>query len=110
MTNRVPEHVVCEWIGNIRKVAREHYLRVTEADFEQASGGLIETHEIQGASKSAASRVSTRAEKLTDSDTLLLEIVKKALENSNLEQVAATIGKAWKSHLVPRVGLEPTTY
>jgi hypothetical protein len=32
-----PERVVCEWIGNSQVVAREHYLRVTEADFARAS-------------------------------------------------------------------------
>jgi hypothetical protein len=29
-------HVVCAWLGNTEAVAREHYLRVTEADFERA--------------------------------------------------------------------------
>lgn len=33
-----PEHVVCSWIGNSADVAREHYLRVTDADFERAAG------------------------------------------------------------------------
>ena len=32
-----PEHVVCAWIGNSQAVAREHYLRVTDADFDRAS-------------------------------------------------------------------------
>ena len=34
---KFPEHVACEWIGNSRAVAREHYLRVTEADYEHAA-------------------------------------------------------------------------
>ena len=33
-----PEHVVCEWIGNSSRVARKHYLRVTEADVARAAG------------------------------------------------------------------------
>lgn len=32
-----PGHVVCAWIGNTESVARKHYLRVTEADFEKAA-------------------------------------------------------------------------
>ena len=32
-----PEHVVCAWIGNSKKVAREHYLQVTDEHFERAA-------------------------------------------------------------------------
>lgn len=32
-----PLHVVCAWIGNKEAVAAEHYLQVTDADFERAS-------------------------------------------------------------------------
>jgi len=32
-----PLHVVCEWIGNSRLIAQEHYLRVTKADFQKAT-------------------------------------------------------------------------
>jgi integrase len=31
-----PSHVVCAWIGNSERVARRHYLQVTEAHFEKA--------------------------------------------------------------------------
>ena len=31
-------HVVCEWIGHTAAVARDHYLKVTDAHFERASG------------------------------------------------------------------------
>ena len=32
-----PAHVVCAWIGNTEKVAKDHYLMVTEADYARAS-------------------------------------------------------------------------
>jgi len=32
-----PIHVVCAWIGNSERVARRHYLQVTDADFEKAT-------------------------------------------------------------------------
>ena len=32
-----PIHVVCEWIGNSERIARRHYLQVTDADFEKAT-------------------------------------------------------------------------
>jgi len=34
-----PIHVVCEWIGNSQAIAQEHYLRVTDRDFERAATG-----------------------------------------------------------------------
>jgi hypothetical protein len=34
-----PINVVCEWLGNSRLIAQEHYLRVTEADFDKATRG-----------------------------------------------------------------------
>ena len=33
-----PIHVVCDWLGNSPRVAAEHYLRVTESDFQKALG------------------------------------------------------------------------
>ncbi len=36
LCERYPIHVVCEWIGNSRAVAQEHYLQVTDAHFAQA--------------------------------------------------------------------------
>jgi integrase len=32
-----PDYVVCEWIGNSKAVATEHYLQVTEEHFERAA-------------------------------------------------------------------------
>ncbi len=34
---RFPSHVVCQWMGNSYRVATEHYLQVTEEDFEAAT-------------------------------------------------------------------------
>lgn len=31
-----PSHVVCAWLGNSERIAREHYLQVTDAHFERA--------------------------------------------------------------------------
>lgn len=33
-----PLHVVCAWLGNKAAIAAEHYLQVTDADFDAASG------------------------------------------------------------------------
>src|SRR5213079_1859002 len=42
-----PIHVVCGWIGNTERIARRHYLQITDADFDQATG-------VQRAAESAA--------------------------------------------------------
>jgi len=34
-----PTHLVCAWIGNSEVVAREHYLQITDDDFEAAATG-----------------------------------------------------------------------
>jgi len=36
LAERYPIHVVCQWIGNSRAIAQEHYLQVTDAHFAQA--------------------------------------------------------------------------
>jgi hypothetical protein len=114
-----PEHVVCEWIGNSQKVAREHYLRVTEADYQKAANlietdRLIETGSAEGEPSGEPSCARSGSRKGNPSHTaanrLLLDCVEKALRNDGPEKFAATIGKAVKEYLVPRVGLEPTTY
>ncbi len=46
-----PIHVVCGWIGNTERIARRHYLQITEADFDQATGPKAG---LQRAAKSAA--------------------------------------------------------
>ncbi len=39
LAHTFPEHVVCAWLGNTGRVAREHYLQVTEADVRRAVAG-----------------------------------------------------------------------
>jgi hypothetical protein len=49
--------VVCGWIGNTERVARRHYLQITDADFDRATG----TGQ-QRAAKSAAIRSGEHAQ------------------------------------------------
>ena len=54
-----PIHVVCGWIGNTERIARRHYLQITDADFDRATGqtdsnpGAAQVHKV-GAAKRAA--------------------------------------------------------
>ena len=36
LSKSFPQHVACEWLGNSEKIADDHYLSVTDADFEAA--------------------------------------------------------------------------
>ncbi len=36
LENDFPSHVVCKWIGNSERIARKHYLQVTEAHYAKA--------------------------------------------------------------------------
>lgn len=37
LAEKYPIHVVCQWIGNSRAIAQEHYLQVTDAHFAEAA-------------------------------------------------------------------------
>jgi integrase len=68
LAERYPIHVVCQWIGNSRAVAQEHYLQVTDAHFAHA---VAEPLNEQASASSAAQNQaqypaeSTRTERET---------------------------------------------
>jgi len=43
-----PIHVVCAWVGNSERVARRHYLQVTDADFEKATSNPTSPMHAEG--------------------------------------------------------------
>lgn len=43
-----PAHVVCKWLGNSLRIAEQHYLQVTDADFDKAISGGYPTPENAG--------------------------------------------------------------
>ncbi|MBI2824396.1 MAG: tyrosine-type recombinase/integrase [Planctomycetia bacterium] len=42
LAEEYPAHVVCAWLGNSEAVARRHYLQVTDAHFEKATGSAAQ--------------------------------------------------------------------
>jgi integrase len=78
-----PMHVVCEWIGNSPKVAHEHYLRVTDADYEKAA--TTQTEGTESAANCAASDAKIALQKAQQQSAALTgtlsQIIEKALEN-----------------------------
>ncbi len=49
LEEQFPSHVVCRWLGNSERIAREHYLQVTDAHFEKAVKSYVHNTEQQGA-------------------------------------------------------------
>lgn len=39
LASNFPFHTVCSWIGNTKAIAVDHYLQVTDADWQRAVGG-----------------------------------------------------------------------
>ena len=95
-----PEHVVCEWIGNSQAVAREHYLRVTDADFAKATAETGEPFsEPQGnpfRNPQAAAPSGT-----------LGNVVQKALEAKGFGDVYPAIAELLQNLSMTPRGLEP---
>ncbi|MAI66989.1 MAG: hypothetical protein CMJ26_03810 [Phycisphaerae bacterium] len=52
MAEKYPEHVLTNWLGNTPKIAKEHYLQVTDEHWRRAATG--ETTREESASKSAS--------------------------------------------------------
>ena len=77
-----PIHVVCAWIGNSERVARKHYLQVTDIDFEKATSNPTSPMHADG-------RAGPHAEKET------------AVSPANANYTAVH---------VPPAGIEPATY
>lgn len=60
LTEIWPEHVVCAWLGNTEKIAKGHYLQVTQDHFERAAGLIADSSDDQenGAKSGAATALS----------------------------------------------------
>lgn len=90
-----PDHVVNAWLGHAADVAAEHYLRVTEADFERATGAAQNpAHSVR-----ADARQSAQGDSADD---------RKPLKTPEKEELALTgvLGQSYPSGLP---GLEPGT-
>lgn len=92
-----PSHVVCAWIGNSEKVARKHYLQVTEAHFGKATSTACSA--LQNPVQYAPERQRTGSQLL---NTLPEKVQKTQEFATDCDVVQCT--------KIAVVGLEPTTY
>lgn len=85
-----PRHVVCAWLGNSPKVAAQHYLMVTDADYERAA--QIPAHSIPV-------RAHNEPDRGKPSKTI----------SPDLQGVTGTDGLAIEAKMTP-AGFEPATF
>jgi integrase len=104
-------HAVCTWMGNSPKVARKHYLKVTDEHFQRA------TH---GGAKSGAPEVQNPAQQAGEGKCVEVKTTPKEVndaganpvENSTSHENApsCTLSNRFnKKSKVSGIGLEPTT-
>jgi len=71
LTREFPAHVVCDWLGNTEKVARENYLSTTDEDFRRATSGKVARNAAR--SPVATARNSKNEEPEKSSHPLVLQ-------------------------------------
>ena len=99
-----PIHVVCAWIGNTAAVAAKHYLQITDADFDRASGGGAQSGALDD--EKAA---QNPAQPISADPCRSRQETHKAPEDQGLCLAVADTGEAWQDGQAPRQGLEPWT-
>ncbi|GAB5444346.1 MAG: hypothetical protein Fues2KO_46950 [Fuerstiella sp.] len=100
-----PLHVVCKWMGNSESVAKRHYLKVRDRDFERAatvgvSQGVQNTSESTETETNAARLKTQKAPKNTHSPGLPM-LSKYTREDSNLQPPVPKTGGQRSALLLP---------
>lgn len=102
LAERYPIHVVCQWIGNSRAVAQEHYLQVTDAHFAQA---IAEPNADEPVAHSAA---QNPAQCTAESSSNGREAVGDGMQKTTEIPGNATSYVTLPDCQLPPVGIEPT--
>ena len=84
LTDDFPEHVVVQWLGHSEKVAREHYLQVTDEHINRAVMG--ETSSRKSVSKSASVPSGLGMNRVAQSFRKEVVTVDSATRNTHLHQ------------------------
>ncbi|WP_171187430.1 tyrosine-type recombinase/integrase [Alienimonas chondri] len=111
LAGKFPVHVVCEWFGNSGPVAAEHYLQVTDADYDRASAGSGDASYFPGKSDAESDAAPTQNPTLPASDKSGQERTEtpQTLQGQEIWPAQSAAGRSSPTKIAPRVGLEPTT-
>jgi len=105
-----PEHVVCEWIGNSQAVAREHYLRVTDADYQRvASQTAAKGASVQnpGEAESEAVVKQNAKQQASALSGIVSQISSQPIAGNGVVRASASQGETVQNARVTPTGLEP---
>jgi len=94
-----PIHVVCEWLGNSRLIAQEHYLRVTEADFRAASEKVAQIVARQPSENdgNVPQRIESKRKKTPENAVSSAKSEVRPVVATGLEPVTSTMS-TWRSN------------
>ncbi len=104
LTREHPLHVVVQWLGNGAPIAARHYLQVTDADFDRATGGYPQT---EGGAESGAVAVRNPVQQPSAENCRVSQETQKAPENKGFLPSVANGCDTVQMYLVPPRGVEP---
>ena len=120
LAQRFPIHVVCEWIGNSRPVALEHYLNTTAGDFERATSQPTAPIATPGVQPVAEAKQNPKHSGVTGGVTASESKVGASPDSDQNSEELCVIGlyetpsqvaeNPLETYLVPPAGFEPATY
>lgn len=90
-----PSHVVCAWMGNSERVARRHYLQVTDEHFAKAVDAARCNFAGRDALQSTANEKSSGEN--TADNCVVLQSAASAMGGTELESVTSTMS-TWRSN------------
>jgi integrase len=92
-----PSHVVCKWIGNSERIAKEHYLQITDNHFQKAMQNAMQQPAVLPRNESQG---ETGGEEAIDVTSDCCETLQKKTTECESQSI----------DLVHPAGFEPTTY
>jgi integrase len=88
LAREFPLHVVCAWLGNTQLIAAKHYLQVTDADFDHATGTSEKALRYNAPQRSTPSPGVTTNVDFLEGNANPLTSVSDLVGGTGLEQIA----------------------
>ncbi len=91
LSDRFPQHVVCQWLGNSEQVAGRHYLNTTTAHFSQALENDAPTTRKTTRAGATGAGADGREPKSQQKTPCIQGVVVKQMDDTRLELVTSTM-------------------
>jgi len=100
LTDRFPEKVVCDWMGNTREVARRHYLTITDEHFQKAVHNPVQQPAEMGSEVLNKSiHPKEKPPEIPRVSTLCRPLLRTEMDDTGLEPVTPTMSTWCSSQL-----------